>query len=179
MFSRSLQAMPTLRTFLPQVVLFAVFAVWLPLQKGTSFLDPAVLGAYASLGVVFAASAAASGIAVAQAVRNGLVLSWSLLIIGVATVYLTRPVVVGPNLPSLAECGLFGLALSAAVSSMVAFTASRASVSIARILARVLLLALLALFFLKAGWLPDVALVGAALCGGIAAFFLILLRRHV
>ena len=112
-----------------------------------------------------------------KAVRNGLLLSWAMLLAGVATIYMTRPVPVGPNLLSLAECGLFGLALSAAVSLIVAFTASRASVNAAKIVARLLLLALLALFYFWSGWLTDVALIGAALCAGIAVAFAILLRR--
>jgi len=158
--------------------LFFVFALWLPWQKGISFLDPVVLGAYASLGVVFAAPAVASGISVFKAVRDGLGLSWAMLSIGIATVYFTRTVVVGPNLESLAECGLFGLALSAAVSSIVAFTAARTTASNAKIVARLLLLALLALFFFQSGWLPDVALLGAAVGAGIAAICLLLLRRQ-
>lgn len=170
--------MHTLRTILPQVVLFGVFAVWLPLQKGISFLDPVILGAYASLGVVFAAPAAASGISVYKSIRNGLGLSWAMLVTGVATVYFTRTVAVGPNLESLAECGLFGLALSAAVSSVVVFTAARASAAVAKIVARLLLLTLLVLFFFRSGWLPDVALWGAAVCAGIAAIFFLLLHRQ-
>jgi len=169
--------MLTLRTLLPQVVLIAVFGVWLPLQKGIAFLDPVVLGSYASLGVFFAAPAAAAGISVVQAVRNGLGLSWAMLILGVALIYSTRTVVVGPDLRSLAECGLFGLTLSAAVSSIVAFLARRTSGSMAKIVARVLLLGLLAVFFFWSGWLPQVALMGAGLCAGIAIVFWRLGRR--
>jgi hypothetical protein len=166
-----------LRTVLAQVLLFAVFGVWLPWQKGVSFLDSVVLGAYACLGVIFAAPQAASGISVFKSVREGWALSWVMLVTGVGVVYLTRRVVVGPDLQTLAECGLFGLALSSAVSSVVAFTAAQVSVATAKVVARLLLLALLALFYLWPGWLPDVALMGAALCAGIAAIFLFLLNR--
>jgi hypothetical protein len=169
--------MPSFREILLQLVLFGVFGIWLPLQKGASFLDPVVLGAYACLGVVFSAPAAASGQSVYRAIRNGLLLSWAMLLAGVATVYVTRPVLVGPNLVSLAECGIFGLTLSAAVSLIVAFAASRASVGTAKVLARVLLLGLLALFYFWSGWLTDVAWMGAALSAGIALVFAILLRR--
>lgn len=160
----------SLRTILPQVVLFAVFGVWLPLQKGISFLDPVVMGAYACLGVVFAAPMVATGISVFKAVRTGLLMSWGMLVCGVAAIYLTRPVVVGPNLVSLAECGLLGLMLSIAACLIVAFAASK-------LVARLLLVSLLALFYFWSGWLPDVALVGAALSAGVAAVFAILLRR--
>ena len=162
--------MLSLRSILPQVVLFAVFGVWLPFQKGISFLDPVVLGAYACLGVVFSAPAAASGNSVFKSVRTGLLISWGMLLTGVGTIYTTRSVVVGPNVVSLAECGLFGLALSAAVCGIVTFTASKW-------VARLLLLSLLALFYFWSGWLPDVALMGAALSAGIAAVFALLLRN--
>lgn len=162
--------MSSLRTILPQVVLLAVFGVWLPLQKGISFLDPVVLGAYACLGVVFSAPAAASGISVFKSVRTGLLMSWGMRLTGVAAIYFTRTVVVGPNLLSLAECGLFGLALSVAACLSVAFTASK-------LVARLLLVSLLALFYFWSGWLPDVALMGAALSAGVAVVFAILLQR--
>jgi hypothetical protein len=158
------------RSFLPPLALLAVFGVWLPLQKGISFLDPVVLGAYACLGVVFSAPAVAAGISVFQAVRNGLLLSWGALLTGIIAVYLTRPVVAGPNLVSLAECGLFGLALSTAASLLVALARSK-------LLARLLLLFLLALFYFWSGWLPDIALNGAAVCAGLAAIFATLLYR--
>lgn len=161
--------MLSIRTILPQVVLFAVFGVWLPLQKGISFLDPVVLGAYACLGVVFSAPAAASGISVFKSVRMGLLLSWGMLVTGVATIYATHTVVVGPNLASLAECGLFGLALSIAACLIVAYAASK-------LIARLILVSLLALFYFWSGWLPDVALMGAAVSGGIALVFGMLLR---
>jgi hypothetical protein len=166
-----LASMSSLPTFLPKVVLFAVFGFWLPWQKGASFLDPVVLGAYASLGVVFSAPAVASGISVFKAVRNGLLLSWGMLLSGVAVIYVTRPVPVGPDLLSLAECGLFGLFLSLAASLIVAYAASK-------LLARLLLLVLLVLFYFWSGWLPEVALIGAAASAGVAVVFGLLLRKQ-
>jgi hypothetical protein len=127
--------------------------------------------------VIFAAPQAASGISVVKAVRNGAVLSWSLLAIGVAVVFFTRTGVVGPDLRTLAESGLFGVALSSAASAVVAFAAAKGSPASAKRLARLLLLGLLTLFYFRAGWLPEVALMGAAICAGVAAVFLLLLRR--
>lgn len=161
--------MLSFRTVVPQVVLFAVFGVWLPLQKGISFLDPVVLGAYACLGVVFSAPMTATGISVFKSIRTGLLMSWGMLLTGVVAIYAARTVVVGPNLVSLAECGLFGLTLSIAACLIVAYSASR-------LVARLLLLCLLALFYFWSGWLPDVALMGAAVSGGIALVFGMLLR---
>ncbi len=97
-------------------------------------------------------------------------MSWGMRLTGVAAIYFTRTVVVGPNLLSLAECGLFGLALSVAACLSVAFTASK-------LVARLLLVSLLALFYFWSGWLPDVALMGAALSAGVAVVFAILLQR--
>jgi hypothetical protein len=169
--------MTRLRALLPQVVLFTVFAVWLPLQKGASFLHPVVLGAYACLGVIFAAPATASGVSVLKAVLTGFALSWAMLITGVAAVYLRHRVVVGPDLVTLAQSGLFGVTLSAAASLVVAFLLTRTSPAAAKIAARVLLLGLLALFYFWSGWLPDVAMMGAAISAGIAAIFWMALRR--
>ncbi len=168
--------MPTLRTISIQVVLFAVFGLWLPWQKGIGFLDSVILGAYACLGVAFAAPMAASGISVFKALREGVALSWAMLAAGILVVYLTRTVAVGPDLRTLAETALFGVTLSAAASSIVTFTAAKTSAGNAKLLARLLLLALLGLFYLRSGWLPEVALLGAAICAGIAAVFLILFR---
>ena len=41
------------------LVVIAIFGVFLPWQRGRDFLDAVILGAYACLGVVFAAPAAA------------------------------------------------------------------------------------------------------------------------
>jgi hypothetical protein len=170
--------MTSFRTILPQLLLLGIFGLWLPLQKGISFLDPMILGAYACLGVVFSAPSVASGAPVSSSVRNGLLLSWLMLLCGIAAIYLTRTVPFGPNLASLAECGLFGVALSTAASLVVAFTAKRASPGTAKVVARLLLLALLAVFYFWSGWLTEVALMGAAISAGVAGLFALLLRRN-
>jgi hypothetical protein len=59
----------------------------------------------------------------------------------------------------------------------VAFLLTRTSPAAAKIAARVLLLGLLALFYFWSGWLPDVAMMGAAISAGIAAIFWMALRR--
>jgi ABC-type enterochelin transport system permease subunit len=100
-----------------------------------------------------------------------------MLLAGILTVYATRNVVVGPDLRTVAECGVFGAALSLAVSAFVACVAQIVSANAARIAARVLLLALLTAFFLYSRWLPDIALRGAALLTG-AAIVLLMLRRQ-
>jgi ABC-type enterochelin transport system permease subunit len=159
------------RTYLWIAIIFAAFAVWVPLRLGVAFLDAVVLGAYASLAVVFAAPLAAASGHVLRPVLAGIALSWAMLATGVVLVYLTRNVVVGPNLRSLAECGLFGATLAAAVASCVGYVRKVASENAARVAARVILLALLALFYLRSRWLPDVALQGAALLEGLWLLF--------
>lgn len=155
------------RTYLTQVVFFVVLGLWIPMRLGIAFLDPVVLGAYACLGVVYAAPAAA-GVSVLRAVLTGIVSSWVTLLVGIAVVYWDRRVVVGPDLRSLAECAVFGATLTAASAMLVSRIADRQGAGLARIAARVLLLVLLGIFFLRSRWLPDFALTGAAISSAAA-----------
>lgn len=164
-------------TNLPHIVLFVAFGLWLPWVKGVGFLDAAVLGAYACLGVVFAAPSAAFN-AIFRPALLGLVWSWGMLLTGIAVVYLTRNVVVGPDFHSLLACAAFGAALTLAVAALVASVASKTSEFVARIVARTILLALLGAFYLYSGWLPDVAWTGAAISGVIALLLLLLRARR-
>jgi hypothetical protein len=166
------------RTRITQIVLFVAFGLWLPWTKGAGFLDTVLLGAYTCLGVVFAAPVAAETKTVLRPVLTGLVWSWAMLFAGILTVYMTRTVVVGPDLRTVAECGLFGAALSLAVTAFIAWLANAASENAARICARLVLLTLLAGFFLYSRWLPDVALRGAVISTLLAALFLELRRRQ-
>lgn len=166
------------RTRTTQIVLFLVFAFWLPWAKGVQFLDSVLLGAYACLGVVFAAPMAAESRTVLRPVLTGLALSWALLLLGILVVYATRNVVVGPDLRTVLECAIFGAALSTACASGVAYLAEVTSLSTARLASRFILLALLAAFFLYSGWLPDFALRGAAISTAFAAIILFLRRQR-
>jgi hypothetical protein len=158
--------------------------IGIPLSKGIAMLDPVFLGAYACLGVVFAAPAVAQVSApaefgdglrlVARQVVVGFAVSWAALVAAVVTVYLTNHVVVGPDVISLAECGLFGLMVSFAASTGVAFVnrVSGGSTAAGRIFARLALFGLLAGFYFRSTWLPAVALEGAAISAAIALLFL-------
>ncbi len=101
-----------------------------------------------------------------------------MLISGILIVYATRNVVVGPDLQTVFECGIFGAALSIAAAALVAWISQVASESYARLAARLILLALLAAFFLYSRFLPDVALEGALIAAAVAALFLLLRRRR-
>jgi hypothetical protein len=158
------------------ILLIGVFGVFLPWQKGRDFLDSVMLGAYACLGVVFAAPAAASGFeripttpqALARvliSVLYGEFVAGVMLLLGTVTVYVSRAgrIVVGPDLRSLAECAALGLTLSLAVATAAVWISLRFSPGAAKGVVRVVFLGLLAAFYLRSGWLPDVALPGAGI----------------
>ena len=89
-----------LRAVILHLVLIAIFGVFLPLRKGLGFLEPIMITAYACLGVLFAAPAAAAsafskgrpqtmqeaGVRAAKAVGYGEGLALVMLIAGVVTV---------------------------------------------------------------------------------------------
>src|SRR4051812_16877567 len=112
------------RAVLIHFVLLSIFGIWLPMEKGSEFLDAVILGSYACLGVLFAAPVAASPfpadsrtaiVAICRTlvcVGYGLLLTLAMLVMGMVTVYSTRTVFNGVDLVSLAECLLFGTMLS-------------------------------------------------------------------
>jgi hypothetical protein len=166
------------------LLVIAIFGVFLPWQKGREFLDSVMLGAYACLGVVFAAPAAASGYEQDPTPRKALarvlistfygeVVAGGMLLLGLITVYVSRAgrIVVGPDLRSLAECAALGLTLSLAVSTAAVWISVKFSPRAAKGAVRLVFLGLLAAFYLRSGWLPTVALGGA----GIALLASILL----
>jgi hypothetical protein len=165
------------------ILLLGVFGVFLPLQKGRDFLDAVMLGAYACLGVVFAAPAASSGFetrptigrAVARVfvcVLYGELIAGVMLLLAVSTVYISRGgrIVVGPDLRSLAECLALGCALSLAVTTAAVWLSVTFSPRLARGVVRLIFLGLMAAFYFRSGWLPTVALRGAGI--GLLAWLL-------
>ena len=174
------------------LLLIGIFGVFLPWQKGGDFLDSVILGAYACLGVVFAAPVAASPFenhpsnrkALARigiSVFYGELITGALLMLGLITVYLSRGgrIVVGPDLQSLAECALFGLTLSLAVSMAAVWLSIRFSPGAAKIGVRLIFVGLLAAFYLRSGWLPDVALRAAGIALLVSALFFLALRATI
>jgi hypothetical protein len=171
------------------LLLIGVFGVFLPWQKGRDFLDSVMLGAYACLGVVFAAPAAASpfekdptiGRASARVVMSvlyGELVAAAMLALGVITVYVSHGsrIVVGPDLQSLLECAVLGLTLSVAVSTAAVWLSLRFSPGAAKGVVRVVFLGLLAAFYLRSGWLPTVALRGAGIALLASVLFFLVLR---
>ena len=167
------------------LLVFGVFGVFLPWQKGRDFLDSVILGAYACLGVVFAAPVAAPEFERVPSIQQALArvgisvlygeaIAGAMLLLGIITVYLSRPgrILVGPDLESLAECAAFGLSLSLAVSTAAVWLSIRFSPRASKAGVRLVFLGLLAAFYLRSGWLPTIALRGAgiALLASILSF---------
>ncbi len=175
------------------LALVAVFGILIPLWKGVDFFDPAITAAYACIGMIFAAPAAAQGFSISRpqsmgeafsrvgkAVLYGEVLAVLFTMVGVATVSLTHgPRLMLPELDVLGETALLGLTGSVAVAGLAGWVTLRFSATAARMGMRLIFLALLVAFFFSARRLPDVALGAAAYCVAIAAVAVLLMRREV
>jgi hypothetical protein len=178
-----------LRTSLFLLIVLAGFGVFLPFEKGVGFLDPVILGAYACFGVVFSGPTSAHdfegsdrGGAFARilvCVLYGELLAVTILFAALATVYATRSVYVGPDLPSLAMCALFGLALSLAVSTVAVWMSLQYSQSAARGVVRLIFLVLLIGFFFRSRRLPAVAPWGAGIALAVATVAFLRLREAI
>jgi hypothetical protein len=181
------------RVILVHVALVAVFGVFLPWMKGIDFLDSVMTAAYACLGVLFAAPAAAQAFAderprslngalacVAIAVAYGEFLTLVILLAGFMTVYLSHPsFMIPPDLTTLARAGALGLAAATALASIAGWVTLRFSAGAARAALRGIFLALLVLFFYRYRWLPDVAGTAAIASAWIAAIAILGLRWEI
>ncbi|MGH9592332.1 MAG: hypothetical protein ACRD5L_04520, partial [Bryobacteraceae bacterium] len=172
-----------LRTTLTHLAVVGLFGVFLPWQKGVGFLDPVILGAYACFGVVFAGPASAHDAKnmdplarILVCVLYGEFLVLGMLFTAIAILYTTHRIYVGPDLESLAMCGLFGLALSLAVSTIAVWMSFAYSPSAARSVVRLVFLALLAAFFFRSRRLPAVASWGAGIALAVAIIAYLRLR---
>lgn len=178
-----------LRSILVHVVVLIACGVVVPYRTGPGFLDAVVLGAYLCLSVVFAAPAAAGSfdppapsfhVAMARitaCVAYGAAMSFSMVVAGMAVVYSTHFIVVGPDLRALQEIGIFAMTLAVAITSTVAWISVRYSAAAGRGSARVVFMGLLLLFFLNSRRLPEVALTGAAISAVCALASLLMLRK--
>lgn len=170
------------------VILLIAFGIFLPLRKGLDFFDPVLLSAYACMGVIFAGPAAAQAfenrpesvrqalVWIATAVGFGEAIAIAMLAAGLLTVRLTVPILpFGPDVASLTYSLLLGLAASVALASLGAVVALRFSSGAARVALRVLLLGLVAAFFLESRSLPEAAGAAAVVATAAAVLFLGLL----
>ena len=185
------------RNFARQILTYAflllIFGFAVPEGKGLGFLDPALLGAYACMGMVFAGPAAAQAFektprSLGQALRRiGLAVAFgegvtlAMLGCGLATLYIThaKMLVFPPDLSGLELPLAMGLGLSLAVASMAAWVAVQYSVGSAKVALRVVFMALLLAFFLRGNWLPQVLGQGTAITLAAACVFLGLLMQRL
>jgi hypothetical protein len=180
------------RILLLHLALVAVFGVYVPWMKGVDFLDPVITSAYACLGILFAAPAAAQAFAnerpgsmrdliarIVLAVVYGECITVAVLACAIGTVYLSHlhHIVFAPDLATLVAAGIFGITGSFALAAATAWITLRFSADTARGALRIVFLLLLILFFYRSRWLPDVADTAALVCLAIAAVELLALRR--
>ena len=182
----------SLRSIFPHLALLLAFGFMIPKVKGLDFLDSQVLGAYACLAIIFAppatvqaflagsqASFQQAKVRILVSVVYGEIVSITLLLAGVATVYLIHrgSFVPEPDWVTIARCAMFGLGASAMLSSLAALVAVRFSGRAAMICLRVAFFGLLILYFYRGQWLADVGLTGATACLAITGLFIVLLKR--
>jgi hypothetical protein len=182
----------SLRSILPHLALLAAFGIMTPEMKGVDFLDSQILGAYACLGMLFAAPATAQAFPegspssfkqatarIFAGVLYGEVVAFALTGVGIATVYLTHRgrFVPQPDWETLSRCAMFGLAASGMLASLAALVTVRFSRRVGMICLRVAFFGLLVLYFKRGQWLTDVSLTAAIACIVVAGLFIGLLRR--
>ena len=188
------QTMPeprlAVRSILIHLAIVAVFGVALPWYRGMEFWDPVMLAAYACFGLLFTAPAAAEAfsadrpvnfaealIRIGKAILYGEGMALTILAAGLLTVYLThRRLRLPPDLESLTQAALFGLAASLALAAVAAWISLQFSAGIARTALRIIFLGLLWVFFSYSRWLPDVAGRAALASVSVAAAALIAMR---
>jgi hypothetical protein len=181
-----------LRAVILYLSLIAIFGVFLPLRKGLGFLEPVMITAYACLGVLFAAPAAAksfskgrpqsmreAGVRVAKAVGYGEGLALLMLVAGVVTVGVDHRRAMFPELDVLGEGALLGLTASIALALFAGWITLRFSAAAARMGMRAIFIGLLVLFVFRGERLPEIWLRGVELSVALSALMVILLRREV
>ena len=183
---------PVLRVVILHLVLIAIFGVFLPYRKGLTFLEPVMISAYACLGVLFAAPAAAKLFSngrpqsmgeawkrVAKALGYGEGLALVMLISGIATVSIAHGRLLPPELDVLGESLVLGVAASAALTLAAGWMTLRFSARAARMGLRVIFVGLLVLLVFQGERLPEIPVRGVELSVALAALMVILLRREV
>lgn len=182
-----------MRTTLLHVALIVIFGIVLPERKGVDFLDPVMMSAYACMGVIFAAPAAALRFAkgrpqsmnevfarAGKAAGYGEGLALIMLLAGIATVNISKAGRLWlPELDSLGESLLLGLTGTVAIALFAGWVTLRFSATAAQFGMRALFLALLLAFFFRAQRLPEIGLPGSALCIAVSGVMIYLLHREV
>ncbi len=181
---------------LASLVVLAIFGIGVPWLKGLDFLDPVIIAAYCCLGVLFAGPAAARAISLERPAAAGPALRviWkraalgealaiAMLAIGIATVNVSVSLTRGsaslhlPELDSIAEAVVLGIAGTLAFAALAAWITLRFSALTAKRAMRVIFMLLAFALLYWPRRLPEVALEGAGLCAIVAALMIFLVVR--
>ncbi len=151
-----------------------------------------MITAYACIGILFAAPAAASafskgrpqtmweaGVRAAEAVAYGEGLALVMLIAGVVSVSVANGRALYPELDVLGFGAALGLAASIALALFSGWMTLRFSAAAARMSMRAIFIGLLVLFVFQGERLPEIPLRGVELSVALSALMIILLRRQV
>jgi hypothetical protein len=174
-----------------QGLIWIVFGVVVPTQKGLEFFDPMILTAYACLGCVFAIPLAARDVPestfgrvlarVVAATLYGEVLSLGLLGLGIFTVYWSHRgrAYFPPAWGGVLDSAVFGFCLTLAAAVAGTWLTLALTDRAAKFLLRIVLLAALIAFLFRGRELPDVVRPASAIAVALAAVFFLLLRREI
>jgi hypothetical protein len=181
-----------LRAVILHLILIAIFGIFLPLRKGLAFLEPIMITAYACVGILFAAPAAAkafsmgrpqsmreAGVRAAKAIGYGEGVGLLMLVTGVVSVSVAHGRALFPELDVLGEGIALGLAASIALALFAGWMTLRFSAAAARMGMRVIFIGLLVLFVFQGERLPEIPVRGVELSVALSALMVILLRREV
>ena len=151
-----------------------------------------MITAYACLGVLFAAPAAAksfsmsrpqtmreAGVRAAKAVGYGEGMALAMLIAGVVTVSVAQGRALFPELDVLGLGAALGVAASTALALFSGWMTLRFSAAWARVGMRLVFMGFLIVFVLQGSRLPEIPLRGVELSVALSALMVILLRREV
>ena len=164
-----------LRAAATHLAVIAVFGIAVPAVKGLSFFDPAIVGAYALLGSIFASPLAAYALDDPSWLRiharilacgvYGELMAIVLLAAAIATVTVLRwrGVYYLRDLKSLAEAAGFGVVLSLVLTAAAVWFSLMFSPTSAKSFLRVIFVALLMAYLLRGRVLLDALLYASAL----------------
>ncbi len=175
------------------MLIIAIFGVFVPVMRGSSFFDPMMMAAYACLGVLFGAPLAVGlfskdrpqtmGEALLRVLKSvGYGVAMTVVIIGVGLITANLRRSSGLRLPELDTlCGSLVLALFASVACVLlaGWMALRFSQSVARTGLRFVFLMFVLAFFYWPTRLPEIWLEGTGVAVAVSIIMMMLLRREV
>jgi hypothetical protein len=187
-----MRALPA-KTIPLHLILITVFGILLPWRKGSEFLDPVMISAYACLGALFAGPASAALFAgdrpqtmraamlrVFSSVAYGEGMVIAMLAAGIVTVnYGRRGGWRLPEVENLAASLVLGFCAAIALALFAGWMTLRFSASVARTGMRFVFLLAVVAFFYWPQRLPEMSLPGIAAAVVLAGIMVFLLHRQV